>query len=323
LSTLATQKRVVLEKVSAEQILRADLNGDGVVDSTDESLLRDYIDKKTNSFPVGSTFTRMKLTVESLLDPLTTTVDIPGDDDDAFKRPTKYDLAFQDINWKIDYVATWIPDWLEIQDLRRSMPTTFTTPVSDTLPSGSNDFYAPGNIIIGNDMLDPDGTPYSIDFEFVQIMLDIPITDSYANATFLDGYVGILLFDDFVCEEADGKTIKGFNALKYNDGTYVQPADFSAGKVKISPSLQSTASEYAVTFGTAIEDIIGLYYNPEDSLLTLYMKDLFNDHDLDAYRNILPAVSTKILVSVYLKRAGFANSDVFVTDSQMRNVLDI
>jgi hypothetical protein len=53
--------------------------------------------------------------------------------------------------------------------------------------------------------------------------------------------------------------------------------------------------------------------------MVLYIKDLYDD----TYGNILKSLSTKIVVSVYLKRAGFANVDTEVTRSQMRNLLGI
>jgi len=296
------------------EFLRADVDGDGFVGPTDAALINDYINKDIVAFPAGSYFTRAHLTVESILDPLTTSVDIPGEN-------AHFELVpFVNIPWKISYFATWIPDLIIIEDLRRDMPTTFTIPVSDDHPGGSNDFYVPENLLIEDLILNPDGTPYSIDFEFAQLSLEIPLTDSYGNLVFVDGYVGILLFDTFVAESLAGKTSKGFDALKYSDGTYVQLGDFNTGKVRISASIQSLVNEHKVPFFGKIDDILGLYYDSSTSLLVLYV-----DYTLDARTdlNILRSLSTKLLISVYLKKAGFANPDQFIPEGTMRNLLGL
>jgi hypothetical protein len=241
-------------------------------------------------------------------------VDIPAEN-------ARYEtVPVSGIPWEISYFATWIPDRIVIGDLRRDMPTTFTVPVSDEHPKGSNDFYVPENLLVQDLILNPDGTPYSVDTEFAQLSLEIPLTDSYGNLLFIDGYVGILLFDTFVSEALDGKTTKGFNALKYSDGTYVQTADFAANRVKISVAIQSLVSEHKVPFFGKIDDILGLYYDTTTSLMVLYV-----DYTLDARTqlSILSSLSTKLLISVYLKKAGFANPDQFIPATTMRNLLGL
>jgi hypothetical protein len=152
----------------------------------------------------------------------------------------------------------------------------------------------------------------------------MPVTDSYGNPVFYDGYdaydgySGILLFDNFVAESSNGRTASGFQALKYADGTYVQLEDFNAGKIKISPSIQSEASTFVTPFGATINDIVGLYYDPSSSLMMLYL-----DNPYDGYNILLPSVATRVLVSVYLKKAGFRNPTMEVTQSQMQELLGI
>jgi hypothetical protein len=308
------QQLIVDGELDVLEFLRADVDGDGDVDAADQALISDYIDKDIVSFPAGSYFTRERLTVESVLDPLTTSVDIPNENIHFETVP------FVDIDWEITYFATWIPDLITIDDLRRDMPTTFTVPVSSDHPGGSNDFYIPENLLIVDQILNPDGTTYSVDYEFAQLSLEIPLTDAYGNLVFIDGYVGILLFDTFVAESSSGKTSKGFDAMKYSDGTYVQLADFAAGKVKISASIQSLVNEFKVPFFGHIDDILGLYYDIDTSLLVLYIDFT---QDARSALNILSCLSTKLLISVYLKRAGFANIDQFVPEDTMRNLLGL
>lgn len=300
--------------IDTMQFLRADVNGDGVVDNSDKVLIENYINKLTLSFPVGSTFARTELLVEDLSDPLVAFADIPGSCCTSFTAP----IATY-IPWRIDYFATWIPDRIIVTDERRLLATTFVSPVTTSDLKGRNDFFIPGNILIEGNILNPDESFYSVDVEMNQLTLDIPITDTYSNPTFLDGYTGILLFDNFVAESSNGLTSGGFSAMRYADGSYVQIGDFDLNRVKITASLQSISNEYSVTFGGSIKDQVGLYYDPSTSLLMLYMKDLYDDLE----GNLLPALSTKILVTVYLKHAGFINTSGTITKDQMMNLLEI
>jgi len=107
--------------------------------------------------------------------------------------------------------------------------------------------------------------------------------------------------------------------MKYYDGTYVQISDFAAGRVKIAPAIQSLANEYPVTFGGSIKDLVGLYYDPSTSLMTLYMDNMYDDGSI--IPNGIPSLSTKILITVYLKKAGFINETSRVTKAQMLSLL--
>jgi len=151
------------------------------------------------------------------------------------------------------------------------------------------------------------------------LSLRIPVTDSLGNPTSLDGYTSLLLFDNFVAESSAGKTAAGFDAMRYADGSYVQTGDFALGRVKITAAVQSHANEYAAPFSGTFEDIVGTYYDPTSSLLMLRMDNLLDD----GYGNLLPSQATRVLVTVYLKHAGFANATREITEAQMRNLLGI
>jgi hypothetical protein len=84
-------------------------------------------------------------------------------------------------------------------------------------------------------------------------------------------------------------------------------------------AIQSHANEYSVPFSGSFEDIVGTYYDPDTSLLMLRMDNLLDD----GYGNLLPSQATRVLVTVYLKKAGFANYTREITEAQMRNLLGI
>lgn len=300
--------------IDTMQFLRADVNGDGVVNNTDRDLIEDYINKTILTFPAGSTFSRTKLEVENLLDPLSITADIPSSCCMSFTVP-----IVSCIPWEIDYFATWIPDLLVSIDIRRLLATTYTSDNNDDNPGGQNNFFIPGDLLLEGFILNPDSTFYSIDFEVNQLSLNIPVIDSYGTPIFLDGYRGLLLFDCLVAESSNGTTSSGFEAMKYADGSFVQIGDFSNGQVKITASLQSLTNEYGITMGGSIEDLVGLYYDPETSLLMFYIKDVYDDGG----GNLIPSLSMKILVTVYLKHAGFINTSRIITADQMKTLLEI
>ncbi len=314
LSDPVDQQKLIDGKVPLDRVLRADVNGDGKVDATDAALIQDFLDRTISTFPAGSSFQRMLVVVENMLEPLDEPADMPGD------NPAFGTVPFVDIPWEVSYFRTWLPDKLLLCDMRRLVPTTFTDPPDgETCYGGKNNFYVPGNLLLDGYVLKPDGTTHPLDFEVTHLSLRVPVTDSDGNPTILDGYVGFLLFDSFVAESSMGKTSAGFPAMRYSDLTFVQLGDFAEGKVKISASLQSLANAWPAPFGGNVEDAVGMYYDPASSLLMLRVKDLLDD----GYGNLLPSQSMRILMTVYLKRAGFANPTGEITEGQMRTLLGI
>lgn len=309
-----TQDKLMQGKISLDRILRADVNGDGKVNATDVALISDFLDKSISTFPAGSSFQRMLIKVENKLDPLTTSADMPADNAVFTTTP------FSSVAWNIEYFRTWLPDRIDICDMRRLVPTTFTDkPDGDLCNGGQNNFFVPGNLLLDGYLINPDSTPHPLDFEVAHLSLRIPVTDSFGNPIILDGYVGFLLFNSFVAETSYGKTIMGFPAMRYSDRSFVQIEDFLIGRVRISASLQSLANAWPDPLGGNIEDVVGMYYDPNTSLLMFRMKDILDD----GHGNLMPAQSLRVLVTVYLKKAGFANATQEITEGQMRTLLGI
>lgn len=309
LSTSTVQQFIADGYVDIEDLLRADVNGDGIINGTDEGLINNYVDKDINSFSAGSTFPRIQFTVENLTNPETTSAVIPTTCSSLSTVP------FVSVPWRIDYFATWSPGLLFTADGRRKLATTISDGASGC-NGGQNNFYVPGDLLIEGNLKNPDGTIFANDFEMTHLSLHIPITDAYGASLLIDGYSGILLFDTFVAESSGGQTSSRFNAMKYFDGTYVQPSDFASGKVKISASLQSTSTSFNSPFGSSIDNIVGLNYEPSTSLMTLYLAD--------GYEALaIPAIRTKVLIEVYLKKAGFQNATQSITDDEVRALLGL
>lgn len=63
----STQTKIRDGQISTLELLRADVDGDGYVSSTDVDLITQYVNRYINSFPVGSTFTHLCLQVQELI----------------------------------------------------------------------------------------------------------------------------------------------------------------------------------------------------------------------------------------------------------------
>ena len=319
------------------EFLRADVNGDGYVDAADQSLISSYISGAVATFSGGSTFSRMNIQVENLTDPLTTSVTMWANDSNLISVP------YSTLGWTIKYFPTWNPESLLVIDTRGFITTSFVDDATITAPSGNSNLYSPGDIFIDGQLKRTNGNYYPVDFEMNHLSLEMPYSDSYGDRLDLDGYTnGILLFDSFVAESSDGKTAAGFDAMKYSDGTFVQIGDFSDGKVKITASLQSVMSNqvidqdwvtaffnYVGNMSPANFDILvaatltsvnfGLYYDPTTSLLQIRMDSVTQD----GYGNSIKSDDVRILITVFLKKAGFENETREITGAQMKTLLGV
>lgn len=65
LSLNTTQQKIVDGEISTLELLRADVDGDGIVTANDVDLIQDFIDRSINSFPVGYSFTHLSIQVQS------------------------------------------------------------------------------------------------------------------------------------------------------------------------------------------------------------------------------------------------------------------
>jgi len=60
----STQQKIVDGYFTTFELLRADVDGDGYITATDVELITNYVNKKINAFPVGSSFTHLCLQVQ-------------------------------------------------------------------------------------------------------------------------------------------------------------------------------------------------------------------------------------------------------------------
>lgn len=284
--------------VTMEELIRADVNVDGIISVVDAQLIQQHISLGT-SFIAGSSFRRAVLTVENILNPLSTSANILGNDSDFNNVP------FSNIEFRIDFIPTWSPDNVVITDLRRYVSRTFTsittTDITGTTKNGgSNSFFVPGDLILGGSVLDDSGSNYNFDFEVNTITIDLPAGETNGEIDIFDNYIK--------------------NKMKFFDGSLVGASAISNGQVKATVAIQSITKDLdgydmlSVDGNPPIDESISLLYIQSSGLLRVRTNNI-------RYIGTRPELRSKIVITVYLKKSGFENTNVSVSSSEFVSLL--
>jgi len=296
--TLVQQFAIESGVVTMEEILRADVTNDGIIDVSDPSGIQQHI-VLGSSFVAGATFKRSVLTVETLVDPLSTTADIIGLDISFNTVP------FTPIVYRIDFVALWAPSNLVVEDLRRFVPKTFVELISSdliqTIPNGGKDIlFIPGDVIVGGQILDAVKDPYRIDLEVNTVVINLPEGSTQGEIDVFGNFIKKLMY--------------------FSDGTLVQSSALDDNQIKVVAAIQSVTKDIdgddlgIIDGNDPITQTISVLYTQSSGILRIRANNI---------RNIStrPELTTKIVLSVYLKKAGFRNTDVSVTQTQVTDLL--
>lgn len=284
--------------VTIEEILRAEVDEDGNIDVFDAQAIQRYI-ALGEAFPAGSSFNRTVITVESLLNPRTAAANMIGAD------ATFNVVPYSPVEFKIEFVPLWEPHNMVISDLRRYVPSTFTDITSDDITGddqngGTNTAFLPGDLMLQGEILAPDGTPYSIDFEVGQIVVDLPEGSTQGEVD---------IFGNFIRDK-----------MKFYDGTYVGNRALDNNQVRVSAAIQSFVKDsdgYDFESNDGYEQVqqtIAVFYNQSAGVLRIRANNI---------RNLptRPEMRTKIILSVYLKKAGFKNTETSVSSDRVTELL--
>jgi hypothetical protein len=280
------------------ELIRADVNNDGQINALDAQLIQQHVSLGT-AFDAGSSFTRAVITVESLTDPLTTTPNILGSDADF------NDVPFTAIPYRIDFISLWSPENLIITDLRRYIPQTFTaleeTDITGTAKSGgTNSFYIPGDLILGGDILDESEEAYNFDFEINTITIDLPEGPIAGEFNLFNTYIK--------------------STMKFYDGTLVGSSALTDNQVKVTVAIQSITKDrdgydqQNIDSDSAIDESISILYVPTSGLLRIRSDNL-------RHVDTRAELRTKLIITVYLKKAGFQNADASIDESTFTGLL--
>jgi hypothetical protein len=284
--------------VTMDEIIRADVTADGIVSIFDPQSIQQNIALGT-AFNAGSTYKRAVLTVENLTSPLTTSPDITGADSVYNTVP------FTPVNFRINFVPLWKPSNVILTDLRRFIPKTFTvlssTDITNDPPSGGvNTAFIPGDILLQGELLNLDGSAYAIDFEVNTIVIDLPEGSTQGE---------IDIFNNFIK-----------NQMKFSDGTVVPLSALEGNQVKVTASIKSFTKDRdgydfeSIDGYAAIHETVSLLYTQTSGLLRIRANHI-------RYISTRPELRTKILLTVYLKKAGFQNTERAVTPTELTDLL--
>ncbi len=356
-----TIRKVYLTGDVLAQMLRADIDGDFAITVNDGYLLQNYIDRNplttsgtvtypapaTNAYTkIGTPFNVIRLKVEKFVD--------RADDyspvvygrstaihplQDVFLGDGYYDqhdFYTNPSSILIEKQLTWNESLIVTNSRAKLVPSVFTTLTGfqrnncdlqgilcnvygnkPAFDSGRVDFFAPDNVIIGEggELQRPDGNFYKVDFEVGTIVLEVP-----------DGLFGtertINIMDDFIADYNNtGLTRLGFPAMRFADCSYVEPSALSNDQIRFSVAVQSFSPNtnglsndgYS---GAIVDGKMGVAIDYATGLLTLNFTNLFQDE-------VLRTLSTKIQVSVFLKKGGFNNRPLFVDSTKLQNMLKL
>lgn len=359
LDVLTIQKILLSGDVFA-QMMRADINGDFFISEADGYLLGSYIDRlpstvippvtypapSTNPYTkIGTRFNVIRLRLEELVDRVDDYASDPNNraatvhpQQDVFTADgylASHNYYTSPISMAFTKQLVWDPTLVITSAHPKLVPSVFTStsglvhnscdiegvqcnvyPVPQPFDPGKVDFFVPNNLIIGDGELQrPDGYFYKVDFEVGTVVLEIP-----------DGLFGsertIDIMNDFIADyTGNGATRLGFPAMRFADCSYVQRDALSKDQIRFSVSVQSFSPNtnglspdgYS---GAIVDGKMGISVDFETGLLTLNFTNLYQDPTMRT-------LSTKVQVSVFLKKGGFNNLPLFVDSTKVHNMLSL
>ena len=210
LTNTLTIRKVILNAETMAQIIRADINGDGLVDTNDSVLLENYLDKSNLTSDIGKTSQLFKFQVEQFIDRsddysaspgsrgsnIHTAPDIFIDNSSfasyAYSTPKPLQINKQ-IYWE-DYIVVSTNE-------AKLVPCVFTSdtieaanteivqeyPIKNSLNTDKTDCFVPNDLILnyGASIINPDGYNYKVDFEVGTLVLEMP--DALNGPHLVDG----------------------------------------------------------------------------------------------------------------------------------------
>lgn len=307
----ADQLAAVLNgSISLLELVRADLNNDGVVTAADDGYeLSQFLINGTQFSRIadgyGAGFNRVTLYLEPLFDQIQgltpsaeSTLEIHSEDSDLIDN-----IGFSEIDFSIEYIPVWDCDHLEINDLRRYVTRTYLDFSEADLSSspesgGKNSVFLPGDLILAGEILDLASNSHPLDYEKTVVEFDIPDGDTVGELN---------VFTVFVVGQ-----------MSFSDGTIVALDAINNSQVRLSVSIGSFAKnldgyDYEDSY-VSIDEVIGTYLDHATGTLRFHCKNVKRSL-------VFPELRTRIAVVVELKKAGFANPVIQVNSSDLAQLL--
>jgi hypothetical protein len=318
-SSAIQQAAILGEEVDILELIRGDVDeSDGYeITSADLAAITAFINSGT-AFPNGqSNFTRVRLEVESILDPErdydsdgVSTLLVESDNGDLVD-PSNFSIT-TGLTFQINFIPTWDTQHVEILDLRRFVTTTFLEFDADDIQTqpengGKNSLFIPGDLFLDGNVLNLDGTFHSLDHETNTIELELPSGNT-------EGEINV--FEEYVV-----------GLMHFGDGTLVSAQALNSDQVKFEVSIGSHVKNvsdgsdgyidfdgYSDGYGANADEVIGTFIDHDTGLLRIRAFNIVRNE-------FFPELRTRVLVAVSLKKAGFANSPVEVGSVELASKL--
>jgi hypothetical protein len=156
--------------------------------------------------------------------------------------------------------------------------------------------------LLGGELLNLDETQYKIDLEVNTIVVDLPDGSTQGEVD---------IFSNFIK-----------NDMVFYDGTAVSSSALTNNQVRVSAAIQSFVKDTdgydfeSLDGYTKIETTVAVLYTQSSGLLRIRADNVRNS-------TTRPELRTKIVLTVYLKKAGFRNTETSVTASELDDLLTL
>jgi len=345
-------EKIILNKDTIIKLFAADLNDDYLIDLEDFGSLQSYVDKSaftstsSVSLTVGKSFKLVRLVLErsdvedsvilldrsddyfTTLNDRNSTIHLLPDLIDNVGYPAVSDVSTNPISLFFEKQLAW-EDYLVVSNSRNKLISSVFDNADDTaifsgkidgitvqsfnskplFNPGRVDNFIPDNLIIGDgDILTENGDFYKVDFEIGTVVLEIPpMTPDVEHE--------INIFSNFISDyQNEGVTYIGFPAMKFADGSFVQPDALVKDQIRMSVSLQAYARD-----GGILTDTAGVSLNYETGILKLNFPNILPINE----EQVMETLYSKVQVTVFLKKAGFQNKTLKVNSEKMSHIIDI
>jgi hypothetical protein len=345
------------------QALRADIDGDMIVDGYDISYINNYINA-AQQFPsnvspinrIGTTFNAIRLTIDGYNSIQFVNEYVDRNDDypstvlnraknvhtlpdiylDGYSFFAGRNLKTNPLMFSITKQLIWDAANIVVSAHSRLVPASFgyqmgllrnkcllpgstaqTFPQSNSFDPGRNDFFIPNNLIVdhGGQFIRPDGYYMKLDFEVSTVLFEIPEVS-------FDTEHSVNLLSDFIADfSGTGYTRLGYPAMRFGDCTTASLNALVLNQIRFGVAVQSFSPQLNgidpnCLNGIIVDGKIGISVNYSTGLLTLNFTNLYQDP-------VKQTLNTKVEVTVYLKKAGWNNTPIFVNSIKTQNILGV
>lgn len=339
-------------------LLRADVNGDFVIDSTDGYILQSYIEREnlpsvpstpypaptTNPYlKIGKEFTALRIVFEKY-------VDRADEYTNSFTTRNLTVHPIQDIFSLDGYYASHDYYNLPVPIIFKKKLTWEDYLIAEnsaTKPVPSSFIFGEGfeDIKCVREGITYTTYPQRLDYDQGKVDHYFPgdvivkgaLKEPSGNFYKVDFEIGTIVleipnglfdtektinvFENFIYEDSNGLTKSGFPALKFADCSYVQADALSNDQLRFSVAVQSFSPN---TNGVDQDGYSGVIVDGKMGVYMNYTTGLLTLNFTNLYEDpTLQTLNTKVQVNVFLKKSGFNNDALFVNSLKVKNMLEL